>query len=296
MFRICSSRTIKTNVITILPYYKATRCFSSSTNSSSSSQSLVLSHTDADGICTITFNRPEQANAMTIAMGNEFVSTIDKIKQDQRVKVVVLTGAGQAFSAGGDLEFLLERPKHTPAENAEEMRRFYDRFLQIRTLPVPTIAAINGAAVGAGLCVSLACDLRLCSPKAKLGLTFVNLGIHPGMGASYLLPLLIGHQLASTLLLTGEIVNAQKALEMKLVASVEEKVMDASLALAKNIAHQSPVAIRTLTKTLRMWQEDKPSLERALWREADAQAQCYASQEYLQRVNAIRDKVKADKK
>ena len=96
-------------------------------------------------------------------------------------RAVVITGAGRAFSAGGDMKFLSDRTESDALSNANTMKSFYDRFLCLRSLEVPTIAAINGPAIGAGLCVAAACDMRICAADAKMGWTFVGLGLHPGM-------------------------------------------------------------------------------------------------------------------
>lgn len=119
-----------------------------------------------------------------------------------QVRVVILTGEGKAFSAGGDLDFLLNRANDEPGNNAPMMRAFYARFLSLLQLPVPVIAAINGPAIGAGMCVAAACDLRIAAKTTDMGFTFAKLGLHPGMGCTFFLPALIGQQNASRLLLT----------------------------------------------------------------------------------------------
>lgn len=113
-------------------------------------------------------------------MGEQFQDIVKKITVDaDKIAAVVLTGEGRAFSAGGDLAFLEQRHYDSPSRNSAIMRNFYQRFLSLRSLPVPIIAAINGPAIGAGLCVALGCDLRIAASDAKLGVTFVGLGLHP---------------------------------------------------------------------------------------------------------------------
>ena len=126
-------------------------------------------------------------------------------KQDARLRVVVVRGAGKAFSAGGDLEMLEKKTELSKEENHRRMLTFYNQFLSIRELNVPVIAALNGHAVGAGLCFSLACDVRIAKDGAKLGLNFVRLALHPGMGVTYYLPRILGIDLASELLLAEEL-------------------------------------------------------------------------------------------
>src|SRR5262249_15192437 len=145
--------------------------------------------TRADGVVTVSFNHPETRNSMTPAMGEEVVRAVDEIRSDPSARVCVLTGSGKAFSSGGDLGMLArdtgaDSPRTGPSM-AGSPRDFYVRYLTIRNLPIPTIAAINGHAIGAGLCIALACDLRIAVADAKMGMTFTRLGIHPGMGATY---------------------------------------------------------------------------------------------------------------
>ena len=192
----------------------------------------------------------------------------------------------------------------TPSRNAPIMRRFYQRFLSVRSLPVPVIAAINGPAVGAGLCFALACDVRVAAADTKLGLTFVGLGLHPGMGASHFLPSIVGPQVAAQMMLTGELISGSQAADRGLVAEAvpaaaaasegeseggedECAVLAAAMSMATRMAGAGPVAVRTCVRTLRNRQDNEGlGLEAALWREADAQAQCYASPDLLEGVNA----------
>ncbi|KAI8610283.1 ClpP/crotonase-like domain-containing protein, partial [Chytriomyces sp. MP71] len=198
-----------------------------------------------------------------------------------------------AFSAGGDLAFLRARTNmNKPARNAETMRQFYGRFLSVRSLPFPTIAAINGHAVGAGACLSLACDLRLMAGDvgAKIGFNFVRLGLTPGMGGSFMLPNLIGHQAASRLLLTGDLVSAQEAKELGLILQVTPAadLFPTSLDFARRIASASPVAVRGVIKTMRNGFEGRSGgMEQALWREADTQGLCYSSKDMVEGLDAI---------
>jgi hypothetical protein len=149
-----------------------------------------------DGITVLTLDDPERRNAMTEEMGDALTAATAELAGDDDLRVVVLTGAPPAFSAGGDLAMLEELARRTRDEGfdaTETMQAFYRRFLTVRDLPVPVIAAINGHAVGAGLCVALACDLRIVASDAKVGLNFARLGLHPGMGGSWLLPRTVDH-------------------------------------------------------------------------------------------------------
>jgi len=251
----------------------------------------------SNGVAILRFNNPAQLNALNEKMGNVFEQKIDALKKDNSLRAVVLTGEGKGFSAGGDLEFLQQRMKTSASENSAVMRRFYQRYLSIRTLPVPTIAAINGPAVGAGFAICFACDFRIASNEAKMGFNFVRLGITPGMGSSYLLPALASRQSASLLLLTGDLISAQEALDHGLLLSVHPKdqVLAEALKIAGKIAFASPLAVRATTKTLRMQLDGQ--METALMREADTQAHCYAGEDLkigLEAVKAKKDPVFPD--
>jgi enoyl-CoA hydratase len=247
---------------------------------------------EATGVAILTLNDPKRKNALTVEMGEQFLEAVGQIREDTRLRAVVLRGAGDAFSAGGDFRFLLDRTNDSPVQNSAEMRKFYDRFLQIRSVPVPTIAAMHGPAIGAGLCLALACDLRICAEEAKLGATFVGLGLHPGMGATHFLPQLVGPQVAGRLMLTGEVILGWEAQRLGLVleALPTDAVIPRGLTLARQIAAQGPVAVRSCVRSLRNIQDR--NLEQDLWREADAQAHCYATADLKIGLDAIRTREK----
>jgi len=254
---------------------------------------LVQLEKRADGVAVITLNDPKRLNALTADMGDEFSAIVDSLTKDacQGVGAVVLTGSGRAFSAGGDLDFLRDRSNDTPSRNAVIMRRFYERFLSVRRLPVPVIAALNGPAIGAGLCLAVACDVRVAFSKAKLGVTFVNLGLHPGMGCTHFLPKVVGQQQASRLMLTGDVVSGTEAKEIGLALKVydsPEECLQGAISLAGRMAKAAPIAVRSCARSLRMAQDD--GLEKALWREADAQSQCYNTDDLKDGIEAVAEK------
>jgi len=226
-------------------------------------------------------------------MGNEFVATLNHLTEHQSAyAAMVLRGAGRAFSAGGDLEFLLARSRDSPHNNARVMRDFYARFLGVRRLPMPTIAAVNGPAVGAGLCVALACDLRVVAKSAKVGATFAKLGLHAGMGTTHFLPLAVGAQNANRLIFTGDLVSGAEFAAMggclEAVDGDAEAVVARAVELASRKAASAPRALKASLLTVRHHQD--LNLERALQREADAQAQSYASCDLVEGVNAAAEK------
>lgn len=253
------------------------------------------------GVTVVAFNRPMALNSLTEEVGREFGTALRAVHEDvapthseetgKQTRAVVLTGMGSAFSAGGDWTFLTARSEDNPHHNALAMKQFYRLFLEpLRSLPVPVIAAINGHAIGAGLCVALATDMRVASLKAKMGVTFVGIGIHPGMGATHFLPALVGNQIAARLLLTADLVDGAEAKQLGLVLDAVEpdQVLPQALALGRRIANQSNVAVQTCVRTLRSKQDQ--GLESALWREADAQAQCYATRDIREGIASFKEK------
>ena len=264
------------------------RLFSSS--SVTKAKPLVTFERPGDGrVGILTLDDPKLLNAMTAPMGDQFMDIVESICQDaDGLGAVVLTGQGRAFSAGGDLGFLKARGADTPSRNAVIMRRFYERFLSIRRLPVPCVAAINGPAIGAGLAVALACDVRVAAADAKMGITFTQLGLHPGMGSTHFLPRIVGPQYASRMMLTGEIIEGEEALRIGMVAEVQptgEETVAAAMKMASKMASAAPLAVRTCVRSIRMAQDE--GLDRSLWREADAQAQVWNSHDLNDGVDAL---------
>jgi len=258
---------------------------------------LVLLSRDG-GVATLAFNDPERRNAMTEAMGEAFAARVAELSRDASLRAVVLTGAGRAFSAGGDLDFIQARAEAGRADaggrargrNREAMRTFYGLFLAVRELHCPSIAAIHGAAVGAGLCVALACDLRVAARDARLSLNFVRLGIHPGMGATWTLPRLVGAAHAADLLLSGRTIDGEEAARMGLVNRCVERdaVLVEARALAGELAAGAPAAVRGTRAALA--RAPHVSLEDQLAFEAARQAECYESDDLREGLAAARAK------
>ncbi|KAJ3367787.1 hypothetical protein HDU91_001109 [Kappamyces sp. JEL0680] len=244
------------------------------------------------GVVWVRINRPSTLNALTVAMGREFASIMGDIGHSPHTKAIILTGMGKGFSAGGDLEWLRERTRTSPAENATIMRDFYSSFIiPLLSVPCPTIAALNGVAVGAGAALSLGADIRLASTKAKMGFNFVKLGIPPGMASSYLLPKLIGHGNAAKVLLSGTLFDAQQAEALGIVQECipHDELDSKALALGREIASGSQAALNATVKTLRLHYSDA-SMDRALQREADTQAICFASPDIQEGLRAVAEK------
>ncbi len=144
------------------------------------------------GVVVLTLDNPDMRNAMSDEMTGSWVRAIDEIAADRSVRAVVVTGAGSAFCSGGNTSWIAGEPDASVDRLRTRMMAFYRAWLSIRRLEVPTIAAINGPAIGAGLCLALACDLRYAAAGARMGVPFVKLGMHPGMAGTYLLPNVVG--------------------------------------------------------------------------------------------------------
>ena len=202
-----------------------------------------------DGVVLLTLDVPERRNAMTAELTAAWAEALPAVAADPRLRVVVVTGAGSSFCAGGDLSWLAGGEELGVDELRARMLPFYRTWLAVRELEVPTIAALNGPAVGAGLALALACDLRYAVPAAKLSAPFTALGIHPGMATTWLLPQVAGLAVAQDLLLTGRTVTGAEAVTLGLVnATFEaEGFLDRVLDVARTVASRAPVATR-LTK------------------------------------------------
>ncbi|RHY62713.1 hypothetical protein DYB38_002631 [Aphanomyces astaci] len=244
-------------------------------------------------IAILKLNDPTRLNALTSDMGIRLEELVREIiDRVDEFSAVVLTGEGRAFSAGGDLAFLQARIHDTATRNSAIMRAYYERFMSLRKLPIPLVAALNGAALGEGMCISLFADARVIAREAKVGFTFVNLGLHPGMAVTHYLPKLVGPDHAAHLLLSGKVISGEEALIFGLATKIVDKedVLKAALALAEEMTAGASVATRTLLRTLRMHQD--AGAEIALAREVDCQATSFASADYQEGVNAVAEKRK----
>ena len=209
-----------------------------------------------DFIATITLDRPQARNAYSEAMVTELVAALDRAEADDSVRVVVVTGEGSSFCAGGDLKAMRDRSGMF-AGDPVELREKYLRGMQ--TIPrrfdsfeKPTIAAINGAAIGAGLGLALMCDLRVSAAGAKFGSTFARVGLIPGDGGAYLLTRVVGFSRALELILTARVIDADEARDIDLVHQVvaNDVVLDKAYAMADQIASLPPKAVRTAKTAL----------------------------------------------
>jgi enoyl-CoA hydratase len=257
---------------------------------------LIIEERDGD-IVTLRFNDPPHRNAMTVAMGERFSERVAALAGDASLRALVLTGQGSAFSAGGDMEMIQARADEGQARPGiarrairDTMRSFYKLFLSIRDVPCPTLAAINGHAIGAGFCVALACDMRFVADEAKLGLNFTKLGLHPGMAATWTLPRLVGPALAAELLYTSRIVSGREAARMGLAnrSLPADEVLAVTRSVAREIALCAPLAVRGVKRALDRTLD--ASLEDQLSFEASEQAICFETADVLEGIAAGRER------
>jgi enoyl-CoA hydratase/carnithine racemase len=243
-----------------------------------------------DGVVLVTLDNPAKRNAMSDEMTTSWARLMRELREDRDARVLLVTGAGRAFCSGGDTGWIGSEPDASVDHLRSRMIRFYRAWLSVRELEIPTVAAVNGAAIGAGLCLALACDLRYAAPQAKLGAPFTALGMHPGMAATWLLPEVAGLAAARELLLTGRIVQGEEAREIGLVNRVlpEDGFLDSATDIAGRIAMAAPMPTRYTTAALR--QGGHATFEAALQWEALAQPVTLATADLQEGLAAAREK------
>jgi enoyl-CoA hydratase len=213
----------------------------------------VLVTDEGDGIYLVTMNRPERLNALSGGLHEEIISAFEALDHDDDCKVIVVTGAGRAFSAGGNVKDWQSRPvgSHVINRARNDPHHYVDAMMEIEK---PVIAMVNGPAVGQGLMVALWCDIVIAATDARLGDRHINLGLLPGDGGVVMLPLLLGMHKAKELLLTGELVSGEEAARLGLVNYAVEpaELKDFTLAMARKLARQSPYALKVTKASLNM--------------------------------------------
>jgi enoyl-CoA hydratase len=266
----------------------------------------VLVEEGADGIVTITLNRSERRNALSARLLTELHRTFDRIASDPLVRVVIVTGAGDAFCSGADMKggdddlgesdapavgVLFARAQGVTTRTLFMQELMASLFEKIHRLRQPVVAAVNGPAVGGGFALALACDVRYASESARFGAVFITRGVSAcDMGTSYFLPRLVGASRAAELMLTGRVFDAAEAYDMDLVLGVvpDDAVVERARKCAEQIAQNSPLAVWMTKET--MWQTvDAPSLRHALDFENRTQVMCSATGELSEAFAAFRE-------
>lgn len=215
------------------------------------SEPHILYQTEGN-IAILTINRPEAKNAFSPEMLTLWRQFIEEAKADDNVRVMIVTGKGDTFCSGGDIREMAEG-----RIRSWDMKKFlwegaHRIIFALEDLDKPIIAAINGAAMGAGLDMAIMCDLRICSDRAKLSESYILMGLAPGDGGAYFLPRLIGIGKALELLLTGDVLSPQEALGVGLVNRVvpHDRLMEETMILAEKIASKPPLAIRMMKRAV----------------------------------------------
>lgn len=250
----------------------------------------VIYERDGD-VGVITLNRPDNRNSMTAELLAGFAAAAAACRADHGARAVVVTGRGNCFSAGADLRAQIQADDGgAPRMPHERSFGMYTSFLSVTEIEVPVIAALNGHAVGGGFGLSLLCDVRIAHREARYGANFARLGLHSGLGISYLLPRLVGVSRGAELLFTGRLVDGAEAERIGLVSRAlpGDEVLDAALGLAREIAEAAPAAVRMMKRSL--YDGLGWDVRGAALREAYAQAATVDTDDFREGMSALLEK------
>lgn len=256
-----------------------------------------LTYETSDAIATITLDRPEARNAYSSEMASGLVDCIDRADRDDEIRAVIVTGAGDAFCAGGDIKAMRDRSGMFSGDPVELRKNYLDGLHQVprrfQQFEKPTLAAVNGPAVGAGLDLSLMCDIRISSADATYGSTFARVGVIPGDGGAYLLQRAVGFPKALELILTARLIDADEAREIGLVNHVvdPDEVTEKTRDMAEQIASLPPKAVQ-LAKTA-VYRTADSDFESAMQLTAALQALVQHTDEHDQAVRDVIDSLKS---
>ena len=239
----------------------------------------------ADGVAVVTLDDPERRNALNLEMVDEIVATFDRLEADERVGAVVVTGAPPAFCAGADLS-------HLGGSQRAGLRSVYEGFLRVGRSPLPTLAAVNGAAVGAGMNLALVCDVRIAARRAKFDTRFLQLGLHPGGGHTWMFRRITGPQAVFATVVFGEILNGEEAERIGLVWKCvdDDQLLDA----AREMAGRAAAAPRELVIKTKASIQDMANISEhdpAVDRELEPQLWSVAQPEFRERLAAMQAKI-----
>jgi len=240
-------------------------------------------------VATIRLNRPDKLNTLTPELGRALVHALLRAAEDRSVRAVVVTGAGQAFCAGGDLNLLRDVRKRKATRELEGLLIAGKEIcLAIATMTKPVIAAVNGAAAGGGMNLALACDMRIASSDAKFAESFANIGLYPDFGGTYFLPRIVGAAMAAELFYTAELLSAEDSLRLGIVNRVfpAEQFEEETRKMTESLAAAPPIALRTILA------DDRRMLEAKLEEEVRLQIHCFESEDCLEGLNAFFEKRK----
>jgi enoyl-CoA hydratase/carnithine racemase len=255
---------------------------------------MVYEHiqiTEAEGITTITLNRPEKLNAFIGHMRRDLAEALEHAGSDRSVRVVIITGAGRAFCAGGDIVFMAELMQRRDSEEFVRILGAGRRVITaIRQMTKPVIASINGPAAGAGCNLAFACDLRVASTTASFNQSFAKVGLHPDWGGTYFLPRLVTPNKACEMFFLGETIDAAEAARLGIVNQVvaPEQLESATMQLAERLRAAPPIALAAAKHAVYL--SEAAELEEMLRYETEAQLRCFESDDGLEGVLAYLEK------
>jgi 2-(1,2-epoxy-1,2-dihydrophenyl)acetyl-CoA isomerase len=254
--------------------------------------SLVLDKRE-NGVATVTLNRPDKLNALNKDLAVALNETLLSISTDKHIAVVVITGAGRAFCAGGDLTVIGKGHQENDMADLEPLLRAgMGSVLKIRTMRQPVIAAVNGPAAGAGMNIALAADIRIAADSASFGENFVNVGLFPDYGGTFFLPELVGPAKAAEFFYTGEMIDAKTALQLGIVNRIvpAAELAQAAQAFARKLADGPHLAIQGVKHVL--FGEKRDALVKALDQEVEQQMKCFQSKDCGEGIRAFLEKRK----
>jgi len=244
-----------------------------------------------NGIVTITLNRPERLNAFVGHMRRDLAETLEEAGSDPQVRAVIITGAGRAFCAGGDVHFMAELVERADTEEFARLLGAARRvILAIRQMTKPVIASVNGPASGAGFNLALACDLRIASRDATFSQSFVKIGFHPDWGGTYFLPRLVTPNKACELFFLGEAIDAAEALRLNIVNQLvaPEELESVTMQLAERLCAAPPIAVAAVKQAV--YESGTSDLDDMMRYETEAQLRCFESEDGHEGVHAFFEK------
>jgi enoyl-CoA hydratase len=252
-------------------------------------QYFLLDQTD--NIAILTMNQPKSFNVFSVEVQKEFLEVLGEIEKNAQIKGLIITGAGASFAAGADIKQLLRMNKNEAVELSKLGQNVFNKVERLKTI---TVAAINGAAVGGGCELALACDYRIAAEEAKLGQAEITIGIIPGWGASKRLSRIVGLSVARDMIFTGKLLSAQEALNKKLVDHVvsKEKLIETTKSLLREILSKSPLILQYAKEALRAGVT--LSNEQAELKERELFGLCFDTKDIIEGMNAFLEKRKPD--
>ena len=246
---------------------------------------------EADGIATVTLCRPDRLNAFVGHMRRDLAEALEHVGSERNVRVVILSGAGRAFCAGGDIAFMAELMQRRDSEEFSRILGAGRRvILAIRQMTKPVIASINGPASGAGFNLALACDLRIAANTATFSQSFAKVGLHPDWGGTYFLPRLVTPNKACEMFFLGENIDAVEALRLGILNQVvaPEELESATLQLAERLRAAPPIALAAAKHAVYM--SESSELETMMRYETEAQLRCFDSDDGHEGIRAFLEK------